>query len=184
MHTIPYSSGKVRIPDSLIAGNEQSDNPVEFDIAPAWGPDLARLRSVIECAAVIEQNWAPEQQDVILKAFETSRGAFVNTVTAVRGLVVPAAMAKRAGFAVEPKSETYVVTTGAEFGRIAGDPNLLSIALFVAFEVMKLAQANAVDPRLFGLPSGSGGREIRGKRRTTARRAGKQRDAAGTVGKT
>ncbi len=186
MFEAPYSTSKIRIPNSLVPGNEESDNPLEFDIAPAWGADLARLRSVMEASAVVDGGWDATTQDVVIKAFQTSAGAFVNAVTAVRGLVVPFRMALRAGLvgAMDPKAgpDTKIhVTTGADFGRISSDPNMLGIALFVTFEIMKLSRANNMDTRFFMQPSGSGGAGTGGRTRTRARGARKASSEAATA---
>jgi hypothetical protein len=48
MYHIPYHGHPGFRPlNELVPGNNVADDPVEFDLAPAWGPDLARIRSII-----------------------------------------------------------------------------------------------------------------------------------------
>lgn len=186
MFEAPYSTATIKIPNVLVPGNEESDNPLEFDIAPAWGPDIARLRSVMEASSVVGGDWDPATQDTVVKAFQTSGGAFVNAVTAVRGLVVPFQMALRAGLvaAMQPSAkpdQKIPVTTGADFSRISSDPNMLGISLFVAYEVMKLTKANNVDSRFFMQPSGSSGVGTGRRTRTIAGSARRTSKGPGTA---
>jgi hypothetical protein len=186
MFEVPYAGGTARIPNALIPGNEESNAPVEFDITPAWGPDMARLRSVLEASLSISgPSWDPATQDVVIKAFETGAGAFVNTVAGIRNLSIPKAMALRAGILVDPKGPADLkvpIVTGEQFGRICGDPHLLGITLYVAFEIMKLSKANRVDPRFFTQPSGSGSAGTRGRKRSTAGGARRTPAKHGTAG--
>lgn len=102
-YAVPYATDTLRIPNAMIPGNETSDNPVEFDIAPAWGPDLARLRSVVSAADALSRDtgdngsWTPAVQDATIKGFEVGAPAFANIILAIRGLTIPVQMALRAG---------------------------------------------------------------------------------------
>lgn len=176
---VPYATDKQKIPNGLIAGNEAADNPVEFDISPAWGADLARLKSVvIALTGVADErdlsvgNWTPAMQEAVIKAFETGAPAFINTVTAIRGLTIPVPMALRAGIipAVPPSGPATLVpiTTGEEFSRICGHSELTGIALFLAFKIVALTGKQDIDTRFFAQPSGSGGPGTQPATTTTA----------------
>lgn len=168
---IPYHRKTFRPVNDVVAGNDHSDNPVEFDLAPAEGSELARIKSVIVAAAglVDPGDWTKTMQDGVISAFETAAPAFVNTVEAIRGLTVPAALAKRVGIIGDipktvPQGQTEArpdanapipILTGYQFSRICGFVPAMS--LHVALEIAALSQQTEVDPRLFVQPSGSGG---------------------------
>lgn len=168
-YQIPYESALFRPDDGLIPGNSQADNPVEFDLVPAGGADLARLKSVLFAAAGLTNDggWSPEMQAATVSAFDHGSGVFERTITGIRGFNIPAAMAVRVGLLtdlpkvadaegkVRPDPKAPVpVTNGFEFAKVAGFQSAL--ALSVAFEVMKISRQVAnLDPRLFVRPSGS-----------------------------
>jgi hypothetical protein len=198
-YQIPYTRETFKIPDGVIPGNSVSDNPVEFDLAPAWGADLARVRSMIQATVglVQEVGWTEQIQQTVLASFETGAGAFVNTVEAVRGLTVPAIAAKRAGLITEipthiPPGKTnavpnldapFAIASGLAFSRVCGAMSV--IALMVAMRIAEISQKAeaAVDPRLFEQPSGSGGVETPRRTATTARPARRRSRRRGTAGK-
>ncbi len=163
---VQYSGETFRPVNDQIPDNETSDNPVEFDIVPAWGPDLARVKSIVYAAAglVQDKDWTPETQRAVIAAFETGAPAFLNTVTAIRGLTVPAAMALRAGVidTLPIKAETgqpdrtaaVAIQNGRSFMRIVGA--LPAMGLHVAARIAALSNQAEQDPRLFKQPSGSG----------------------------
>src|SRR4051794_29749338 len=103
MHTIHYSTATLVIPDVFIPGNEASQTPVKFDLEPAWGPDLARLKSVIFAVAAVtsSREWDAQTQDAVIRAFATGRAAFGNAVSKVHNLFVPARMAWKGGLLTE-----------------------------------------------------------------------------------
>lgn len=192
---VPYSTDTVRIPDALIPGNENSDNPVEFDIAPAWGPDTARLKSIVMASAGLVDDsgvgqWSPDVQAAVIGGFTTGAPAFVNTVLAIRGLTVPARMALRAGLiAVLTPGQTpdtpIPVLTGADFARLAGA--LTAQAMFVAMKIISLTGKQDIDPRFFVQPSGSGGIGTPSQPPTTAasvRRTSRRRATAASQAQT
>lgn len=166
---VPYARETFRPVNDMLPGNETADNPVEFDIVPAWGADLARIKSIVFASAglVNEFDWSPETQRAVIAAFESGAPAFQNTITAIRGLSIPAIMAVRAGLLPElplkadgtnmvPDPEApYQVTTGIAFMRIVGA--LPAMGLHVASKIAKLSDQAEQDPRFFGQPSGSGG---------------------------
>lgn len=196
-HQIPYHTDTFRPVSDVIPGNETADNPVEFDLVPAEGPDLARLKSVVFAAAGLtqESSWTPDVQEAVIKAFETGAMAFVNTVEAIRGLTIPAAMAKRVGIITElpthvPEGTTAPVPNpkapipvlhGLSFSKICGFVPLM--AFHVAMRLVDLSnKAEAIDPRFFGQPSGSGGQRTAGQTNGTAgnaRRRSRRRETAG-----
>ncbi len=197
MFEVPYATDTVRIAADLLPGNDTSDNPLEFDIVPPWGPDLARLKSLmLATTGLTDDGWSPAMQELVIKAFETGASAFVNTVTAVRGLSVPRAMALRAGIEIhDPKTQRVQITTGVDFSKVCGALQLAPIALHVAFQIVALSKKQDVDPRFFVQPSGSGGAATvgagntsvttapngSGRRGTAAeRRARKKKSAPGT----
>ena len=198
-YQVPYTRDTFRIPNTVIPGNEQSDNPVEFDLAPAWGSDMARIRSMIQATVglVTENGWTPEIQDSVLKSFDTGAGAFVNTVEAIRGLTIPAAAAVRAGLldkvpthvpagkteAVPYPDAPFAITDGVAFSRVAGGMTVL--ALIVAMKIADLSQTaeKALDPRLFVQPSGSGGPGMPSGTNGTADSARRPSRRPGTAGK-
>jgi|WetSurMetagenome_2_1015567.scaffolds.fasta_scaffold391643_2 hypothetical protein len=165
MFNVPYSTDTIRIPNVLAPGNETSDSALEFDIAPAWGADLARLKSIVIALTgtaddrdLNSGNWSPEIQKAVIQAFETGAPAFINTVTAIRNLAVPGRMALRAGLvtAIDPKNDQPVaVKTGEAFSRICGHSELTGIALFLALKIVTLSGQQNIDPRFFVQPSGS-----------------------------
>lgn len=185
-YQIPYHKHLFKLPDVVLPGNSTADNPVEFDLAPAWGADWARIRSIITATIGLSQDggWSPEMQQMVISAFETGGQAFTNTVEAIRGLTVPMAMALRAGILdALPKGSSLdtpvPVTNGFHFTRICGAVPV--IALTVASEVAKLSQKQEVDPRLFVQPSGSGGRGKKAARTGTAGSAQRTSRRQGTA---
>ena len=201
-HQIPYATDTFRPVSDLIPGNETANNPVEFDLVPAEGSDLARLKSVMFAAAglVNTSTWTPEMQEAVIRAFETGAPAFVNKVEAVRGLTVPARLAKRVGIIQElpthvPEGTTAPVPNpkapvpvlhGLSFSKVCGF--VPAMALHVAMKIVDLsAQAEAIDPRFFGQPSGSGGPGTAGQTNGTAdnaRRRPRRRRTAGGPART
>lgn len=168
-YQIPYDTDTFRPEDDLIPGNSQADNPVRFELAPAGGSDLARLKSVLYAAAGLTNNgvWTPDMQAAVIAAFETGSPVFERCVTAVHGYNIPAALAVRVGIlaklpvkaeddgTVKPDPKAPVpITDGREFAKIAGFQTALALA--VAFAIMKISrQVDNLDPRLFAGPSGS-----------------------------
>lgn len=199
-YQIPYHRNPgFRPVNDLIPGNATSDNPLEFDLAPAWGPDLARIRSIIHASLGLTQGaeWGDDIQRSVIASFEHGAAAFVNTVEAVRGLTVPAAMAFRAGLITEqdyptlPGTKTLdhqaqvAVRTGLAFSRICGA--VPAMAIHVAMQIAEIsAKSEAVqDPRFFGQPSGSGGTVTRQRKRSAARaasRTSRRRETAASGG--
>ncbi len=194
MHKIPYH----RFPNfrpgiDLIPGNDAADNPVEFDLAPAWGPDLARIRSIVTASIGLTQDaeWSAQIQNMVIAAFETGAPAFVNTVEAVRGLTIPAAMALRAGLIQEmpkvpgtltPDYDQHVpVTSGLAFSKICGA--VPAMALIVAMKIMEISAKTEVDPRFFVQPSGSGATAMPAATATGAGSAPSTSRRRGTAGK-
>lgn len=185
---VPYSNDTVRIPDAMVAGNSTADNPVEYDIVPAWGADLARLKSIMFASIHLADNspnWAPDVQEAVIKACETGARAFANTVTKVRGLTVPVSMALRAGLISDEQASQLVVgsvpiTTGEQFTRIAGA--LAGHAFYVAMKIIELSGKQEVDPRFFEPASGSGGQGTSKKQTSTARSARRGSRSKGTAG--
>jgi hypothetical protein len=195
--TLPYHRKSFRPEiDALIPGNQTADDPVEFDLAPAWGPDKARMKSVMFATMGLVQDgdWSPQTQATVIAAFETGAPAFVNTVEAIRGLNIPSVMAVRAGLlaeiptkpreggGMEPDPEKkFPITTGGQFAKICGAVPALSLA--VALEIIKLSdKATAgTDPRFTQPRSGSGARVTRAKRSSTAPSARKPRSGTGTA---
>lgn len=193
MHHVPYSIDTFKPIDAIVPGNSTADNPLEFDIVPPWGPDLARLKSVILAATglVEESGWTPEVQAAVIAAFDTGASAFTNTVTAIRGLTIPARMALRAGVIREippgGNMDTPVpIVSGQQFSSIAGAVG--GLALHVAFALVNLAGKQDIDARFFVQPSGSGGPGTPKAKRSTAgnaRPASRRREtAAGPTGPT
>lgn len=168
-YQIPYSEDTFRPEADLIPGNDQADNPVEFDLAPAGGSDLARLKSVLYAAAGLANDgtWSPDMQAAVIAAFETGSPVFDRCVLGIRGFNVPSALAVRVGLlpkvpvkadangkvAPDP-SAPFPIVNGLAFAKIAGFQTALALA--VAFEIMKISkQVEALDPRFFVQPSGS-----------------------------
>jgi hypothetical protein len=196
-YKIPYHQfPDFRPTNDLIPGNQQADNPVSFDLAPAWGPDLARLRSIVagSMGLVQDQDWSPAVQQAVVAALENGQSAFVNTVTAVRGLTIPAAMALRAGLigalplvpgTTDPDPAAAVpVLDGFGFSRICGA--VPAMACHVALKIMEISAKSEVDPRLFVQPSGSGGTgtpEATAGTAAPAHRTPRRRGTAGSGGR-
>lgn len=185
-YEIPYHKSLYKIPDMVIDGNSTADNPVEFDLAPAWGPDWARIRSIIQATIGLAQDgtWDEATQQMVIASFEQGGQAFSNTVEAIRGLSVPAAMAIRAGILDELKpgqtlATQIPITNGRQFSRICGA--LPTMALCVASEIAKLSNKGEVDPRLFVQPSGSGSQATKAPKPSTAGSASRTSRRRGTA---
>lgn len=194
-YQLPYHRDTFKPSDELIPGNANAADPVEFDLLPAEGPDLARIKSVLVGTAglVRDDDWSPAVQNAVIGAFETGAKAFDSTVAAVRGLTVPAAMAKRVGIIQEipthvptggsqpvPNHEAPIpISSGVAFGRICGFMPVL--ALVVASEIVKLSNKTDVDPRFFVQPSGSGIPATGKIQRGSAKRARRTPEGSGTA---
>lgn len=192
---VPYHTKTVTPPNDMVPGNLESDNPCQFDIAPAWGADLARIKSIVFAATglVQIQDWSGPIQDAVIAAFGSGAPAYINTVTAIRGLTIPAAMAYRAGLLkdlptkvleggqVVPDPEApYAVTSGVAFSMICGA--LPAMGLYVASEIASISEKAEADARFFGQPSGSGGtgtaNQAKASTAKTARRRSRRRGIA------
>lgn len=168
-----YATKTYRPPNAVIPGNEESTTPVEFDLAPPEGQDLARIKSAALGLGGISVDipWTAEAQQAVTAALQGGALAFVNTVRAVRNLTVPAGMAVRVGLLAAKDVPQHVpvpgqppvpdheapipIRTGAEFSRICSF--VPPLAMMVANEIADLATATGIDPRFFAPPSGSGG---------------------------
>ncbi len=192
MFTVPYSTDTLKAPDEIIPGNSVADAPVEYDIAPAWGADLARLKSIVIASTGLtsDDTWTPQLQESVIKAFETGARAFVNTVPAIRNLYVPARMALRAGVigrlspGMNLDSQVPVIN-GTQFSAIAGA--VAGQAFWLAMKIISLSNQQEVDPRFFEQPSGSGGPGTSAATTTTAgsaRNGSRRRGTAAKQGKT
>jgi hypothetical protein len=194
---VPYTRHTFRPVNDILPGNEHADHPVEFDIVPAWGGDLARIKSIVFASTglIQERVWSPDVQEAVIKAFDTGGPAFIDTVTAVRGLTIPSIMAVRAGLILDPPTKVlengqtvpdhdapHAILNGLAFSRICGA--LPAMALHVASEIAKISDKaeQAMDPRFFKQPSGSSsaatGAKGRGSNATTARRTSRRRGTA------
>jgi hypothetical protein len=203
MFVIPFTEDVYTPDDETIPGNSTAVNPVQFDISPAQGPDMARLKSLIyaDFGLTHATNWSPETQEAVIKAFETAGPVFQNTVSGVRGLAVPAALAVKVGILgamptkVDPqdpnrrvpdREQAVPVSNGLDFSRVQGYFPVL--ALRVGMAIMNLnGQAPKQDQRFFEQPSGSGGRKTR--KRTpgnvpAAQSRSRRRETAGESGQT
>jgi hypothetical protein len=183
-HQIPYQQKTYRPDDDLIAGNTTASNPVEFDLAPAEGQDMARIKSILVATGglLAADAWSAEVQRAVISAFETGAPAFNNTVEAIRGLTVPAALAKRVGMidqVVDPSAQIPVVN-GVQFGRVGMFFPVL--AMQVAAEIVNLSNHANVDPRFFVQPSGSGGPATSNGTAGTADTAPQRPEGNGTAG--
>lgn len=180
-HTVNYKTDTYKVEDGLIPGNSVAENPVEFDIAPAWGSDLSRVKAILYASigVVSDQDWTRQVQDAVESSFENGAKCFVNTVTEIRGLSIPAAMAKRAGLLVPPNADRIPITTGEQFSRIAGA--MTGIAFAVAMKITTLTGNQEVDARFFMQPSGSGQTGTRRRKTTTVGSARKGPRRRGTV---
>lgn len=184
---IPYHTETYKLPDGLVPGNSTSENPVQFHLAPAWGADLARIKSVIFATSGLVQadDWSPAMQQAVSEAFEHGSKAFGNTILKIDGLTIPATMAQRAGLIAdlptfvpvgktepEPNPQAPVpVINGIAFGRICGSGSVLAVSMSVAAKIASLSEEAQVDPRFFAQPSGSGGPVTQPATTTTAKRA-------------
>ncbi|MGE0446807.1 MAG: hypothetical protein AB7P99_16395 [Vicinamibacterales bacterium] len=155
-YTIPYESGTFRPPSAIIPGNDESAEPVEFELVPAEGEDQARLKSVIYATAgMANQQWGPEIQRTVIEAFRSAKGLFDQTVPVVRNLSVPYALAVRAGLVEAPApgrkaTETPAevpVRTGRDFTKVQGF--MPPLAFLLAMEIAKLGRGVDLDARFF-----------------------------------
>lgn len=152
---LSYRTTTFRPGDELIPDNSTAAVPVEFDLAPAEGVDLARIKSVIvSTAGISADGWSSAVQDAVIRAFETSAAAFVNTIERVRGLTIPAAMAHRVGLPVPEGMTELQILNGLAYTRVCLFPEMLPLSMQLAAEILKLTNSLTVDPRLFAQPSG------------------------------
>lgn len=188
-HTIPYSTAKYQVEDGLIPGNSTSETPVIFHLAPAQGPDKARLRSTLYATAALSTNelsWTAEVQDAVIASFGRGAELFVRCVDKVDNLTVPGAMAKRAGLIPPDKWEgipdeaKVPVRSGSDFALVSG--YIVALSFAVAMEIAKISnELERLDPRLFESPSGLPSAEAPGPTPGTAGRARKRRGRRGTA---
>lgn len=152
---LSYRTSTFRPSDDLIPNNSQAAIPVEFDLAPAEGPDLPRIKSVIvSSAGLTADGWSSTMQDTVIRSFETASAAFINTITAVRGMTIPVAMAARVGLPVQEGATEVPIVNGLGFTRVCLFPEMLPLSFQLAAEILKLTNSLTVDPRLFAQPSG------------------------------
>lgn len=153
---LSYRTSKYIPTDDLIPDNSKAAQPVEFDLAPAEGVDLARIKSVIVSnAGLTADGWSSAVQDAVIRSFETAAAAFVNTITGVRGLTIPVDMAVRVGLPVQEGATEVPIVNGLGFTRVCLFPEMLPLSFRLAAEILKLTNSLTVDPRLFEQPSGS-----------------------------
>ena len=198
MYQVPFKAGKYRAPNAAIPGNESSNTPVEIDFVPAGGEDLARLKSITYATLAVGgplTDWSPDMQEATIRAFRTGGAMFVNTVTGIRNLTIPALMAKHIGLLpdlptkADPANPTaripdpdapFQVTTGLQFSAVASYMPALAFGLAVEIQQLSLI-VNGVDSRFFGQPSGSGAAATPGATDSAVRSARKRRGARGTA---
>ncbi len=153
---LSYRTSTYRPTDDLIPDNSKAAQPVEFDLAPAEGVDLARIKSVIVSnAGLTADGWSSSVQDAVIRSFETAAAAFVNTIDKVRGLSIPPAMAQRVGLPIPEGATEVPIVNGLGFTRVCLFPEMLPLSFQLAAEILKLTNSLTVDPRLFAQPSGS-----------------------------
>lgn len=159
--------------NDIVPGNQESSDPVEFDLLPAWGGDKARIKSLMfGVLGILGDSWTDEMQQSVIAALDKGASeVFVRTVAAVRGLTIPAIMALRAGIltkADDPDAKV-AIRTGSDFSKIA--QAIPGMAFHVAMEINKISDETQQDPRFFGQPSGSGGPATSANKITNAKGA-------------
>lgn len=165
MHVV-FKENTYRIPDDFLPGNSTSDDPVEFDLEPAWGADLARIKSITYACIGVTQpgDWTPDTQQAVAAAFEHGAAGFIRTIREVRGLTVDPKVARRANLItneqlaqLQKTQQPFRVSTGAHYAAICG--TLIATSILVAKEIAVLTDGaeRDMDPRFFKQPSGSGG---------------------------
>lgn len=193
---LSYATKTYIPPENVIPGNTAAQLPVAFELVPAEGPDLARLKSILVATAglVVDMPWTSELQQIVVSAFQHGSQAFVATVASVRNLTVPAAMAVRVGLIEQlpthvppggtepvPHPEApVVVRTGEQFARVCSFVSPLAMA--VANEILTLTNASGIDARFFVPPSGSGGQGMPGTTPGSASPVQAPPDAPATAG--
>ncbi len=153
-YSVPFTE-ELYVPHS-IPGNREADTPVRFYLSAAGGPDLARLRSILYASGGIsnEVEWSATLQRDVAAAFVHGADLFVNTVDAIEGLTVPAAMALKAGIIqADParpidRQAPIMIDTGAKFARVCGWLTIL--AFEVALKIAELSREVDADTRFFG----------------------------------
>lgn len=163
-----YTRNTFTPPDTAIPGNSAAKDPVQFDLVPAEGGDLARIKSVVVGAIGLTVDvWSPEVQRTVTAAFSHSAPAFIDTVVAIRGLTIPAAMAVRVklletlpvrvppgGSAPAPDPDApFAITTGHAYSRICAF--LPALSMLLANEIARITEESGIDTRFFASPSGS-----------------------------
>lgn len=194
---LKYITTTFRPGDDILPGNSTAAAPLEFDLAPAEGPDLARLKSIIVGTGGLTGDipWTEAAQGIVVSSIVHGRDAYVNTVTAIRGLTVPAALALRAGLVdtegvpkkihragEDPRPDLeapIAVRTGYAFAKVCGF--MPGIAMTVAGKIAELTNAQAIDPRFFAPGFGSGEAATPAPKPTTAEPAQPPPDGPATA---
>lgn len=157
--------------DQGMPGNENDPNPVEFDLAPAQGEDIAHIKSMLVATIGLTSDnitWTEEAQNAIVSAFRTGAPAFISTVEAVRNYSVPAVLAKRVGFiqdyptftpagtnTPQPNKQAKIpILSGLAWSKVCGFN--LGLSLHLCRAIMDLTRQSGTDIRFFEPPSGSG----------------------------
>ena len=159
-YEIPFHNDTWRVPDEAIAGNSESDDPVEFNLDPPEGQDIYRLKLFVEAHSMLNMpvtRLSAQQQLSVDSAFKQGRRGFETTITAIRGLSVPMSLAIKRGLVQKDKAQgaSFPITNGIEFSVIATHDSVLGV--MVAAELLKLAsEVDNVDGRFTKLLSGSG----------------------------
>lgn len=183
MYTIPFHE-ETFTPTS-IPGNDTADKPVTFTLSQIGGADLMRLRGLVYATAGFAHlnGWNKDIQANVLDAFREAPTFFVRGIDKVSGLSVPFALASKAGIAPDLKPGesapgTVLIQTGTQFAAIS--PYVITLAFEVAMAIAKLSADAEIDPRFFGL--GSGSRASNATRSGSAHRARRPRAPRGTAG--
>lgn len=158
-YRIPFHRVAYR-PESL-PGNVDSDAPVEFDLSPVGGGELAKAKTLVTALGtlgLVDAGWTAQHERTVVEGLKSAPDLFKAGIDAIRGLSVPAAMAVKVGLlpkvpdGLTPDSDVPV-TTGEQFVRLV--PYQTALALELVMRLVKLSTDADIDPRFFGSPTTS-----------------------------
>jgi hypothetical protein len=166
MHHIPFHEEVWTVPDTVIPGNSEANDPCRFHISMGSDEDFAKLKSIVVGAVGLTPDirWTSQVQKSVASSFVHGRDAFVRTVDKVEGLTVQAKLARKAGLIPTfvagsqdisglPDDSPFPIRTGFQYSRVA--PYMIVVSFLLANEIIKLTDRGNVDARFFAPSSGS-----------------------------
>lgn len=158
-YRIPFH--RVAYRPETIPGNTESDTPVEVDLSPVGGVELAKAKTLVTALGtlgLVDAGWSGAHERTVVEGLKSAPDLFKQGIDAIRGLSVPAAMAVKVGLlpkvpdGLTPDSDVPV-TTGEQFVRLV--PYQTALALELVMRLVKLSTEADIDPRFFASPTTS-----------------------------